>query len=118
MWVFPRTKGTPPRYEQKEFPESVRRGNLRLVASPDGREGSLTIGQDVLLYAGLVDGDESASVEIPDGRQAFLHVARGTVSLNGRSLAEGDGAAIESEKLVELTAGDGAEVVLWDLPRA
>ena len=117
MWIIPAERGTAPRYEQKEFPESDRRGTLRLVVSPDGRDGSLTIGQDVLLYAGLVDGEERASVELPDGRTGFLHVARGSVSLNGQELGPGDGAAIENERLVELTAGDGAEVVLWDLPR-
>ncbi len=116
MWIHPAERGTTPRYEQKEYPEAERRGKLRLVVSPDGADGSLTIGQDVRLYAGLLDGDETARLELDPGRSAWLHVARGSLELNGERLGPGDGAAIRAEAALELSGGDGAELVLWDLP--
>jgi redox-sensitive bicupin YhaK (pirin superfamily) len=115
MWILPAEEGTAPRYEQSTYPEAERRGKLCLVASPDGADGSLTIGQDVRLYAGLVDGSETVRHEVPAGRPAWLHVARGSVSLNGIQLEPGDGAAIRDEKELVLESGDGAEIVLWEL---
>ncbi len=116
MWVFPREGGTPPRYEQKHFPDDERRGRLRLVVSPDGADGSLTIGQDARLFAGLVEGGDTVRHAIPDGRAAWLHVARGDVELNGEPLRPGDGAAIRDERELQLASSAGAEVVLWELP--
>lgn len=117
MWIIPARGGFTPRYEQEHFDESERRGQLRLVVSPDGQAGSLTIGQDVLLYAGLVDGDERVDFRLLSGRSAWLHLARGSLSLNGHALSAGDGAAIQDEPALVLEHGDEAELVLWDLPR-
>ena len=115
MWVLPRELGTVPRYEQKEFPQEDLRGKARLVVSPDGRDGSLTIGQDVSLYAGLLHGDETARLSTA-GRAAWLHVARGSLKLNGLELGPGDGAAIRDEEELVFSDGEQAEFVLWDLP--
>ncbi len=116
MWVFPRKRGTPPRYEQRAFSEEERRGKLRLVVSPDGSDGSLSIDQDARLYASLVGAGERAAHELPAGRAAWLHVARGKVKLNGEELGAGDGAAILDERRLELVGVEDAELVLWDLP--
>lgn len=118
MWVMPAEQGTEPRYEQKLFDEAERRGRLRLVVSPDGADGSLTIGQDARLYVGLLDGDETARHALADGRAAWLHVARGSLTLNGEALGPGDGAAISGVSELEFTAGDDAEFVLWELAGA
>ena len=116
MWVIPAKKGTEPRYEQKNFPESERRGTPRLVVSPDGEDGSLTIGQDVRLYAGLLDGGEASRYELREGRSAWLHVARGELVLNDNRLGPGDGAAIRGESELLFERATGAEYVLWELP--
>jgi redox-sensitive bicupin YhaK (pirin superfamily) len=116
IWIFPREKRLEPGYEQKEFPEAQRRGRLRLVASPDGRDGSITIHQDTRLFAGLFSQNDSAELELKPGRIAYLHVARGEVRLNDLSLHEGDGARIESETGLTLHGIDRAEVLLFDLP--
>jgi redox-sensitive bicupin YhaK (pirin superfamily) len=115
IWLLPDRNGHTPSYEQKAFPEAERRGTLRLVASHDGRDGSVTIHQDVSLYATLLDGDERASLTLAPGRHAWVQVARGTVELNGQRLAAGDGAALSSESKVELARGQGAEVLVFDL---
>ncbi len=114
MWVFPRQDGQDPRYEQREFEEAERRGRLRLVVSPDGRDGSLTIGQDALLFVGLLDEGESAELELESGRQAWVHVGRGELAVNGTRLTRGDGAAVTGESSLTLTGRD-AEFVIWDL---
>lgn len=114
MWVFPCEKGTTPRYDQKHFPESERRGRLRLVASPDGRDGSIAIGQDVRLYAGLLDQGESATLSL-DGSRAWVQVAKGRLTLGGVELVAGDGAGITDEATLELTGVDCADVVVFDL---
>jgi len=116
MWILPARNGTTPRYEQRVFPEAERRGRLRLVVAPDGAEGALTIGQDVRLWAGMLDGAERISRGLSPGRSAWLHVARGGLTLNGESLEAGDGAALRDEPRLELTGGRGAELVLWELP--
>lgn len=116
MWVRPAKAGTEPRYGQKAFPEAERRGAPRLVVSPDGAESSLVIGQDARMYAGLLDGDEVAQLPLARGRSAWLHVARGSLELNGHRLDAGDGAALQDETELRLTNGVGAEYVLWDLP--
>jgi len=116
MWILPAQQDTTPRYEQKHFAESERRGRFRLVVSPDGRDGSLVIGQDVRLYAGLLDGAETASLELAPGRCAWFHLARGTLSVNGEVFEAGDGTAVVDEALISVTNGNSAEFVLWDLP--
>jgi len=115
IWMLPGRKGITPSYEQKTFPFAERRGKLRLVASPDGRAGSLKIHQDNKLYAGLFDKGESAKYELKPDRYAWLQVARGTVELNGIKLQAGDGAAAAEEPVLELTGVDDAEVLLFDL---
>jgi hypothetical protein len=116
MWVIPAAQGTTPRYEQNHYPESSRRGRFKLVASPDGREDSLIIGQDVNLYTGLLDGNESDSVDLSAGRGAWIHVAEGALKLNGQRLDAGDGAAIQEESRVSISDGENAQFVLWELP--
>jgi hypothetical protein len=116
MWVLPAKASAKPRYEQKDFPESERKGRLRLVVSPDGRDGSLTIGQNASLFVGSLDGNDRATHELGKSRSAWLHVGTGSVKLNGQLLEAGDGAAIQNESKLELTDGKGAQVVLWDLP--
>jgi hypothetical protein len=115
IWILPDKEGLPPRYEQKPFPERDRRGRLALVVSPDGRDGSLRISQDLALYAAsLGEGDEVEHRLSPD-RHAWVQVARGGISLNGESLEEGDGAAVSGEPGLTLRGRDDAEVLLFDL---
>ncbi len=116
IWIPPSTRGLPPSYEQRHFPEAERRGALRLVASPDGANGSVLIHQDVRLYAGLLSGDEEASLALAPGRHAWVQVVRGRVSANGQSLGEGDGLALSEEPALTLTGGQDAEVLVFDLP--
>ncbi|HYH38738.1 MAG TPA: pirin family protein [Azospirillum sp.] len=115
IWILPEREGLAPGYEQTAFAEAEKRGRLRLVGSRDGRQGSVTIHQDVDLYAGLIDGDESATLELRPGRHAWVQVARGQVRLNGVTLKEGDGAAVSEETTLALDQGIGAEVLLFDL---
>jgi redox-sensitive bicupin YhaK (pirin superfamily) len=116
IWIEPDVHGIEPEYEEKRFDEADKRGRLRLVASPDGQDGSVRIHQDVRLYVGLLDGDESAAVALAPGRRAWVHVARGSVTLNGQALQAGDAAAVEDESGIALSDGDGAEVLVFDLP--
>jgi len=116
MWVLPEKRGTPPRYDQKSFPLAERRGRLRLLVSPDGENGSIVIGQDVRMYGGLLAADRRTSHELSPGRWAWLHLARGRMSLNGQSLGPGDGAGIRDETHLDLGGVDDAELVLFDLP--
>ena len=116
MWVLPARRGTAPRYDQRTFPAEERRGRLRLVVSPDGAEGSITIGQDARLYAGLLGAGERALHEQDPRRRGWLHVARGRLRVNGLELGPGDGAAIQGEPRLELEGVEEAELVHWDLP--
>ncbi|HYK42889.1 MAG TPA: pirin family protein [Thermoanaerobaculia bacterium] len=115
IWIFPERNGLAPSYEQKEFPEAERRGRLRVIASPDGRDGSVTIHQDVSLSTALLDGAEKASIDVRPGRSAWVQVARGSLDLNGRRLESGDGAAVSREERLELANGKNAEVLVFDL---
>ncbi len=115
IWMFPEKQGLKPTYGQKNFSEAEKRGKLRLVASPEGRDGSVKIRQHNELYATVLrQGDKVQHALKPD-RHAYVQVARGSVTLNGTPLDEGDGAAISSEKSVELTGVNDAEVLLFDL---
>lgn len=116
MWVMPAKANTPPRYEQKLFAESERRGKLRRVISPGGRDGSIVIGQDAQLFIGLLDGEERIQQALEPRRAQWLHVARGSLRVNDIELGPGDGAAIVGEKQLVLENGQQAEFVLWDLP--
>ncbi|HWE22512.1 MAG TPA: pirin family protein [Myxococcales bacterium] len=116
IWVVPDRSGHKPGYEQKMFPEAERRGRLRIVASPDGRDGSVSIHQDALVLASLLDRGERTSYALPPKRYAWVHVARGAVDLNGQTLREGDGAAVSDENRLELAAKESSEVLVFDLP--
>jgi quercetin 2,3-dioxygenase len=115
IWMFPEEKGLKPVYDQKNFSEAEKRGKLRLVASPDGREGSVKIRQDNELYVTVLGKGESVKHELEADRHAYVQVARGSVKLNGTQLETGDGAALSAEKSVELTGVKDAEVLLFDL---
>ena len=114
IWILPKARGLQPEYEQKNFAPADRQGRLRLVASPDGAEGSVTIHQDVRLYSALLDGGTSVSHDFGKDRHGWIQVARGEVEVNGETLKAGDGAAISDEARVTMT-GNGAEVLLFDL---
>jgi redox-sensitive bicupin YhaK (pirin superfamily) len=116
IWLVPTDKGIDPSYEQKAYSDQDKRGRLRLVASPDAREGSLTIHSDARLYAGIFGASERAELPLEKGRHAYVHVARGKLRVNGQELAAGDGAALsdEAELLVEGLA-DGGEALVFDL---
>jgi quercetin 2,3-dioxygenase len=115
MWVMPAQAGTKPWWDQRVFPEAERRGRLRLVVSPDAEAGALPIGQDVRLFVGLLDEGESAHLELSPGRQAWIHIGRGEVTINRHRLTKGDGAAIVGETSLTLEGRD-ADFVIWDLP--
>ena len=116
IWIVPSRAGGAPGYEQKFFAEAEKRGRLRLVASADGAEGSVRVQQDVRLYAGLFDGDETAGYAFAPGRLGYLHVARGAVTVNGRALRAGDALKFVDEPALQISGGDQAEVLLFDLP--
>jgi redox-sensitive bicupin YhaK (pirin superfamily) len=116
IWLLPAQNGIDPGYEQKAFSADDKRAKLRIVASPNGRDGSVTIHADTVLYAGLFDRGEKAELALASGRNAWVHVARGKAKVNGRDLAEGDGAALTEEKTVSVEGVEGAEVLVFDLP--
>jgi len=115
IWMFPDKTGHEPTYDQKNFSEAEKRGKLRLLVSPDGRDSSVKIRQDNELYATVLKQGESVKHELKPERHAYVQVARGSVILNGTKLDVGDGAAISQEKVVELTGVNDAEVLLFDL---
>jgi len=115
IWMFPDRKGHKPAYGQKNFAEADKRGKLRLVVSPDGREGSVQIRQDNELYAAMLAPGETVKHELKPQRHAYVQVARGSVTLNGQPLETGDGAAISDEQSIKLTGAQDAEVLLFDL---
>jgi redox-sensitive bicupin YhaK (pirin superfamily) len=115
IWFTPERRGLEPGYEQKAFPEGERRNRWRLVASRDGRDGSVTIHQDAAMYVTSLDAGKTATHELARGRHGWLQVARGAVTLNGEPLQTGDGAAVSDESELTVSATDPAEVVLFDL---
>ena len=115
IWILPNASGIAPGYEQKHFDDAVKRGRLALVASPDGRDGSVTIHADATLHAGLFDGDEAAGLPLASGRIGYVHVARGSVEVNGQRLDAGDALTLRDEPFIDLRAGRGAEVLVFDL---
>jgi redox-sensitive bicupin YhaK (pirin superfamily) len=115
IWIEPNVKGIAPGYEQKTFTTPEKQGQLRLVASPDGAQGSVTIHADARLYAGLLDGDESATLVLNPARKAYVHVVRGAVSVNGQALQGGDAAKLSAEASLTLTDAHDAEVLVFDL---
>ena len=115
IWIMPRARNLSPSYEQKAFPEGERRNRLRLVASEDGRDGSVTIQQDARLYAGILNGDTTIEHVLAEGRYGWLQLARGNVELNGHNMTQGDGAAISDERSLKIVVSAEAEVLLFDL---
>jgi len=115
IWIEPDVTGIAPSYEQKYFDADSKRGRLRLVASPDGREGSVKIHQDAFLYAALLDGADRLTHKQGRGRRAYVHVARGTVTVNGEPLGAGDALKATGIAEISLEKGTDAEVLLFDL---
>jgi redox-sensitive bicupin YhaK (pirin superfamily) len=118
IWIKPSVTGIAPRYEQKFFSAEEKRGRLRVIASPDGAEGSVRVYQDARVYAGLFDAAERATHSLGADRQAYVHVARGLVVVNGERLEAGDGVKVTETPALTLEQGEGAEVLVFDLPRS
>jgi redox-sensitive bicupin YhaK (pirin superfamily) len=116
IWIEPDVRGGKPGYEEKRFEPADKRGRLRLIASPDGREGSVTIRQDASLHAALLDGAEVIEHHPRAGRRSYVHVVRGEVTVNGNPLRHGDALKASGEQVVRLEQGRDAEVLLFDLP--
>jgi quercetin 2,3-dioxygenase len=116
IWIQPNVRGIPPSYEEKRFSTEEKRGRLRLVASPDRAEGSVLIQQDARVYAGLLDGDEKAQLAIRPGRRAYVHMARGAITVNGTTLEAGDALKLTDTGQLTLAQGRDAEVLVFDLP--
>ncbi|MEE4627157.1 pirin family protein [Pseudomonas alliivorans] len=115
IWIVPNVSGATPKYQQEHFSPQQKRGRLQLIISPDGENGALNVRQDARVYAGLFDGSETATLELAANRYAYVHVARGSVVLNGQSLGEGDGVRLRDEQVITLTQGVDAEVLVFDL---
>jgi redox-sensitive bicupin YhaK (pirin superfamily) len=115
IWIIPDRAGLPPSYEQKSFPIDRRRGQLRLVAAPDGRDGTVTVHQDARLFVANLEAGEGVVHEIEHGRGLWLQLARGIVAVNGTEMREGDGAAVEDEPAIAIEADTDAEFLLFDL---
>ena len=115
IWIVPDRKGVAPRYQQQHFDAGEKRGRLRLIISPDGAEGSLSVHQDARVYAGLFDGAEHQRFTLPAKRFAYVHVARGALDINGRRLAAGDAVKLRDAREIEFARGEQAEVLLFDL---
>ena len=116
IWLFPERRGLPPSYDQRAFPEAERRGKLRVVASPDGRDGSLTIQQDAAVYLTTLEAGDQVTHKLAAGRHAWVQVLRGGLKLENFDLAAGDGAAVSEQSQVTITATQSCEVMLFDLP--
>lgn len=115
IWIVPEVSGAQPRYQQENFSPENKRGRLQLIISPDGADGSLSVRQDARVYAALIDGKESATLELAANRYAYVHVASGSVTLNGMLLQEGDGVRVRQEQVLTLSDGNHAEVLVFDL---
>ena len=115
IWIEPNQRGIPPSYEQKGFADAEKRGQLRLVASPDGQDGSVTIHADAAMYAGLFNGAESAQIALDPQRKAYVHLVRGELEVNGERLSGGDAAVLDGETSLTLAKGTDAEVLVFDL---
>ena len=116
IWLQPNQLGGAPGYQQQHFTPEELSGRLRLIAAPDGRDGAVTLRQDACIYATRLNGEQGVTYVVPAGRRAYLHVARGSVQLNGVSLVAGDGARIEHATTLHLGSGTNAEALLFDLP--
>jgi quercetin 2,3-dioxygenase len=115
IWILPSERGLEPSYEQKAFPAEEKRGKLRLIAGPDGKDGSVTIHQDARLYVALLSVGQQVQHDLAPGRYAWLQVAKGAVELNGKPLSQGDGAAVSEEPKLTIKGTEDAEILLFDL---
>lgn len=115
IWIVPNVGGATPNYQQQHFSVEDKRGRLKLIIAPDGQDGALQVRQDARVYAGLFDGDESAELTLDADRYAYVHVARGSVVLNGQALGAGDGVKVRNEQRLQLSQGVDAEVLVFDL---
>jgi len=116
IWIEPNVRDLPPSYEQRHVATTEKQGRLRLIASADGRDGSVTIHQDASVFAALLDGSDAAVHRLSPGRRAYVHVARGRVRANGQRLEAGDALQVANEETVALDDPANAEVLLFDLP--
>ncbi len=116
IWIQPSKTGNPPGYEEKHFDVVSKRGQLRLIASEDGQAGSVTIQQDAKLYSGLFDGAEVAALTVAPKRLAYVHLIRGSLTVNGQAINGGDALMVQDESSLSLTSGRDAEVLVFDLP--
>lgn len=117
IWILPKFTGIRPSYEQKHFDCAQRRGRLALVASPHGADGSVSMNADAAVYAGLFDGEESLTRPLDTTRLAYVHLARGALTVNGQRLSGGDGALLDGEAALHFAEGESAEVLVFDLAR-
>jgi quercetin 2,3-dioxygenase len=115
IWIEPNVSGIPPSYEQRTIPADEKRGRLRLIASPNGAQGSVTIHADAAVYAGLFDGSESAALALDPARKGYVHLVRGALEVNGQPIGSGDAVLLEAESRIVLTNGTEAEVLVFDL---
>jgi quercetin 2,3-dioxygenase len=115
IWLLPNELNVEPSYAEKKFEDEEKRGRLRLVASPDGSDGSVSMHQDARLYAALLDTEQQVTCELDAGRHAWVQVARGAVELNGQQLKQGDGAAISEERELRIVGTEPSEILLFDL---
>jgi hypothetical protein len=115
IWIVPNRQGVKPRYQQVHFPETDKRGQLRLIISPNGEQGSLSVYQDTFVYAGLLDGDEQSTLALNSERYAYIHVAKGSLVVNGVAMQAGDGARVRNESTLQFSQGKQAEVLVFDL---
>ena len=115
IWIMPDVEGIPPEYEEKHFDAGSKQGRLRLIASPDGREGSVTLHQDAQIFAALLEGDDRVEHTLAPGRRAYVHVVRGDIALNGTALTAGDGVKISGETALVFDQAAAAELLLFDL---
>ena len=115
IWIQPERAGLEPSYEEKHFSPAEKRGRLRLIASPDGADGSVTIHQDARLYAGLFDGAERFTLDVAENRRIYVHVARGAITANGEALAAGDALKLTGTAKLDLSNGAAAELLVFDL---
>jgi len=118
IWIMPDRVGYQPGYEQKEFPADEKRGKLRLVASHEGAEGSVSINQELNMYAALIDGEESFSHDLEQGRKAWIQVAHGSLQVNGEAILEGDGVAVNEAGTLRFSNGDGAEILIFEMSQS
>lgn len=116
IWIEPNVQNIAPSYEEKHFDRESKIGQLRLIVSPDGRNGSVSVHQDARVYVSILDGEDEVKYELAPGRTAYVHVIRGRVTANGVALASGDALKVNDEGLVSLSQAEAAEVLLFDLP--